>query len=181
MFEANTPSLNSLLQSAREGDRAAFDQLVGLVEVDVLRTARYLVRNHDDSLDVAQEVYMKMLRRAPPLDRLDNLRGWLYRVTVNVARDLLRRRRLRFPLKASIEWFWPRDPVQSKELRGRLIHAMKGLSFNERAAFVFRELHEIETAEVARILGCRQTTVRGYVHSARRKLQRHFPEYRETR
>lgn len=181
MVELEGSSLNTLLRRARQGERAAFDQLVGRIEVDILRTALCLVRNRDDSLDVAQEVYVKMLKQAPPLDRLDNLRGWLYRVTVNAARDLLRKRRFQRPVKTSLEWFWPRDPVQSKELQGRLIHAMNRLSFNERAAFVFRELHEIETAEVAGILGCRETTVRGYVHSARKKLQRHFPEYREIR
>ncbi len=175
--EDTTESPHSLLCKARGGDREAFDRLLAQVEKGVFRTALYLVRNREDALDVAQEVFLKLLTQAPSADRLDNLRGWLHRVTVNAARDLLRKRRLQLPLRASLQWLWPRDPVHSKEFLGRLVTAMGVLSFNERAAFVLRQLHEMETAEVAAILGCKEVTVRGYVHAARQKLQRCFPEY----
>ena len=171
------PTLDELLLRARRGDRSAFDAMVLRVEDDVFKTALYLVRNLDDAADVAQEVYVKLITKSGGLKHWSNPRGWIHRVTVNAARDLIRKRRLWLPVTASLRWFRPADPVQSEELANRLAGAMADLSFRERAAFTLRELQEIDTAEVARIMGCRPTTVRGYVHAARQKLQEHFPEY----
>lgn len=169
-------SLGELLRRARQGDRRAFDEVVRQVEEDVLKTAYYLVRNLDDAADVAQDVYVKLITKADP-GHTGNPRGWIYRITVNAARDLIRKRRLWLPLTASLRWFRPPDPVQGQRLTNRLTQAMEDLSFRERAAFVLRELQELETKEVAEALGCRPATVRGYVHSARNKLRKHFPEY----
>ncbi len=177
LIDEDRGAVKSLLQKARRGDREAFDRLIGQVETNIVKTALYLVRDRDDALDVAQEVYLKLLTHPPSVEDLDHLRGWLYRVTVNAARDLLRKRRFQLPLRAALPWLWPRDPLQSKEFQGRLVQAMKFLSFNERAAFVLRELQEMDTTEVGQVMGCKETTVRGYVHSARRKLRQFFPEY----
>ncbi len=173
------PTLEELLRQARQGDRRAYDLVVERVQDDVLRTALYLVRNLDDAADVAQEVYVKLITK-PDLNHWSNPRGWIYRVTVNAARDLLRKRRFWLPVTASLRWFRPADPVQGRQLGNRLAEAFEDLTFRERAAFVLRELQELETEEVARIMGCRPVTVRGYVHAARRKLQKHFPDYGET-
>ena len=54
------------------------------------------------------------------------------------------------------------------------------LSFNERAVFIFKELEEMDTAEVAKILGCREVTVRSHLHRAKMKLKQHFQDFREA-
>ena len=66
-----------------------------------------------------------------------------------------------------------------QELGGRLMKGLKRLTLNERAAFILRELEELDTTEVAEILGCSPVTVRGYLHEARKKLQRQFRDLRE--
>lgn len=174
-------SLDWLLNRVRQGDREAFDELIQRFEKNVLKTALFLTRNLDDAQDVAQEVYVTLVQRADTLAGMANIEGWVYRVTVNAARDLLRKRRMWAPLRASLSWIRPTDPAARREVEGRLVRALQMLSFNERAAFVFKELHEMETAEVADVLGCRQTTVRGYLHAARKKLRRRFRDFREEK
>ncbi len=175
------PDLRHLFEQARSGRREAYEQIIGHFEERVMRMAAFLTRNWDDAQDVAQEVYVKIIRKAPAVQQWDNLEGWVYRVTVNAARDWQRKQRFWLPLKELAGWAAPGGDVESREIRGRLAHALGALSFRERAAFVLSPMQELPTREVAQILGCRQTTVRGYLHSARRKLRREFSDFREER
>ncbi len=146
-----------------------------------MKTALSLTGNPADASDVAQEAYLKLVRHRGGLDELKNLRGWVYRITVNAARDLHRRNRKWAPLKEIAARMWPQDNATAAELRNRLSNALSHLSFNERAAFVFKDLHELETSEVAEILGCRPVTIRGYLHTARRKLRRQLSDLRRVK
>ena len=110
------------------------------------------------------------------MDRFD---AWVYRITVNTARDFERRKKLLLPLSEIVKVFTPRDPVLRGEIRTRLAEALSLLTFNERTAFIFKALEEMGTAETAAILGCRETTVRSYLHEARKKLQKHFRDFQD--
>ena len=171
--------LAGIVERARAGSRDAFDDLIRCFEKNVLKTALYLTRNLDDAQDVAQEVYLKIFRYLQAFEEADRINRWVYRITVNAARDFQRRKRLFLPLEAILRSVSPRDPVNQSEIRNRLTEALGILSLNERAAFIFKELEEMKTAEVAEILGCAEVTVRSYLHSARKKLQRRFRDFRE--
>ncbi len=177
--EEREEGLQSILEQARVGNREAFDRLIRLFEKQIMKTAFYLTRNLDDARDVAQEVYMKILRHLTASQSGEKLNGWIYRITVNAARDFHRKQRLRAPLHRVLSVIVPRDPVHESEVRNRLIECLGKLSFNERAAFIFRELKEMETSEVAAVLGCSEVTVRGYLHDARKKLQKYFQDFRD--
>ncbi len=93
------PDLRHLFEQARSGRREAYEQIIGHFEERVMRMAAFLTRNWDDAQDVAQEVYVKIIRKAPAVQQWDNLEGWVYRVTVNAARDWQRKQRFWLPLK----------------------------------------------------------------------------------
>ena len=86
--------LRDLAREARDGNRQAFDLLIDHYQTRVMKTALYLTRNLTDAEDVAQEVYIKIFRRLPQFKTVRELDGWVYRVTVNAARDTHRRRRI---------------------------------------------------------------------------------------
>lgn len=172
--------LADIADRARSGGRTAFDDLIVRFEKKVLKTALFLTRNMDDAQDVAQDVYIKIFRSIGSCKDVDRIECWIYRITVNAARDFQRRRRLFLPLEKIVKGSSFRDPVFRHEIRGRLAEALALLSFRERAAFIFKELEEMETAEVAGILGCREVTVRSHLHSAKKKLQRHFRDFGEN-
>ena len=178
-LEQGGESWNSILERARQGERQAFDALIALYEEQVLKTALYLTRNLHDAQDVAQEVYIKIFRGLKRIEDTQKMHSWVHRITVNAARDHLRRRRFWSPLKGIFRTAPAPDPVQGAQLRNRLAAALARLSFNERACFILSELHEMDTRGVAEILGCRAVTVRGYLHSARKKLRQHLESFRE--
>lgn len=180
VVEDSKPGLQALAEAALDGDRHAFDRLIGLVERDVMKTALYLTRNPSDAEDVAQEVYVRLFRNLDRLSDLAGLRPWLYRVTVNAARDVLRRRRPWAPLTDWLGRQPAAEPVGRSEFHTRLTEALGRLSFRERTAFVLKELEEVPTSDVAGILGCSEPTVRTHLHNARRKLRRHFSDFRSA-
>jgi RNA polymerase sigma-70 factor, ECF subfamily len=170
--------LADIIERAKTGCRDAFDGLISCFEAKVLKTALYLTRNMDEAQDIAQEVYIKIFRNIHTCKDPDRVNNWVYRITINAARDFQRRKRLFLPLEGIVKILRPHDPVIRGEIRTRLTEALILLSFNERTAFVLKVLEEMDTDEVAEILGCRTATVRSYLHGAKKKLQEHFRDFR---
>lgn len=147
-------------------------------ERQVLRTAWRLLGSRDDARDAAQEVFLRLFKYLHRFDERRELAPWLYRVTVNVCRDMERKRR-----KAWSQTVDPVPPVArdaeavrrlSQEERMAFVEqALKLLPQKERAAIVLRDIEGLPTNEVARILGSSQTTVRTQISRGRVKLKQH--------
>jgi len=170
--------LDSLLAQARRGDPRAFDRLMQRHERQVYGTARRLLGRSEDAQDAAQEVFLRLYRFLDRIEPRRPLAPWLYRVTVNVCRDLGRRRRLRrtVPLEeAELEAVAAgSDPAARAALREekRIVEeALASLSDKERAALVLRDVEGLPTEEVAEILGSSPPTVRSQICRARLKIR----------
>jgi len=178
-----------LIRAASTGDRAAFDELVRLKRERVVRTAFQVTGDLEDAMDVAQGVFVKLWQG---LDRYDTGRRfdtWLYRVTVNAAIDFIRTR----GPKGMIQPL-PDDPsnLVADDVRGieesldlgtlqkAFTRLAAGLAPKQRAAFVMREIEGLDTAEVARVMGVAESTVRNHLFQARKTLKaaliREYPE-----
>lgn len=175
-FDGHT--LDELLELARNGNRAAFDQLVDFVEDDVLRTAIYLTQNLDDARDVAQDVYVKLLSKVGSINDASGLRSWARRVTINTARDHYRKSRFLVPIRNLVRRVSPPDPAENVQIQSRILASLATLSFSERAVFVLYEIHALKTREIAGILNCKEVTVRSHLHNARSKLRRKLHDLR---
>lgn len=172
--------LADIVERAKSGSRDAFDDLIARFEGKVMKTALYLTRNLADAQDIAQEVYIKIFRSIQTCRDFDHIDHWVYRITVNTTRDFQRRIRFFKPIEKVVKGVRFKDTVQRDEIKNRLTAALALLSFKERAVFIFKILEDMETVEVAGILGCREVTVRSHLHSARKKLQRHLHDIREA-
>ncbi len=179
-----------LIRAAAAGDRSAFGELVDRKRERVVRTAYQITGNLDDALDVAQGVFVKLWQG---LDRFDTRRRfdtWMYRVTTNAAIDLLRSQGPRGQLQplpedpATLEVGAESPDIEAALDLGRLQQAFMRLSAElapkQRAAFVLREIEDQPTADVARIMGVTESTVRNHLLQARRLLRagllRDYPE-----
>jgi RNA polymerase sigma-70 factor (ECF subfamily) len=187
--DASEPETAEWVRRAREGDGTAFGLLVERHERMVLRTALRLLGRLDQAQDAAQETFLRMHRYLARFDEARDLGPWLYRVVVNASRDIARRRassRL-LPLDAVREADrtasrgGPEEiesAVSRAEQRRLVQAALDTLPEKERAAVVLRDIEGLPTAEVARILGSSEGTVRSQVSTARLKIKR-FVEGRE--
>jgi len=169
-----------LIRAAVEGDLGAFDELVLRKRERVIRIAFQVTGDLEEAKDVAQAVFLRLwrvLRRFDPGRRFDT---WLYRMTVNLAIDQLRTHGPKgifepLPsdpaLPAPSARFGPEQSLDLAALQRAFLRLAARLAPKQRAAFVLREIDGLETAEVARILGVRESTVRNHLHQARRILR----------
>lgn len=175
-----------LLERAKAGDLEAFDQLMRLHERQVLGTALRLLGKMEDAQDAAQETFLRLYKSLNRLPDIQEIKSWLYRVTINVCKDMLRQRRRRAwepitgPDPASLQ----PDPELAwvHQERGHLVEmALKTLPEKERAAVVLRDMQGLSTREVAGILGSSEVTVRSQICVARGKLKKFTDRYLRKR
>lgn len=81
----------SWIRQARAGDSQAFRQLVILYQRQVLHTAYHLMGRIEQAQDAAQEVFLRLFRSLDRIRAEQEISPWLYRVTINVCRDLWRK------------------------------------------------------------------------------------------
>ncbi len=167
----------------------SFENLVNEHGGRVLRTATRILRDTSLANDVHQEVFLAIWRRWHRYNGDVNWPAYLYRVTVRKALALAQRRTVGdVPAKISVETQdvaslqsmttnGPDGALVAGELQQRLAAALGRLPRREADAFVLLRLERLETADVAGIMGCAESTVRVHLHRAVAKLARELHEY----
>jgi RNA polymerase sigma-70 factor (ECF subfamily) len=172
--------LTDLIRAAAGGDRRAFEDLVLKKRDRVVRTAFQITGNLEDARDVAQGVFLRLWRVLQRFDLTKRFDTWLYRITVNAAIDTLRERGPKGILQALPEDAGDRlrDPSRGpdasldlKELQRAFLRLAARLAPRQRAAFVLKDIEGRDTAEIARVLGVTESTVRNHLLQARRILR----------
>jgi RNA polymerase sigma-70 factor (ECF subfamily) len=85
----------SLIQRARDGDDAAYNEIVQAYRKRILGTISRLIGRPEDVEDVGQEVFLRLYYSLDQLRAPEVFEPWLYRLTVNAAYDYMRRQRRR--------------------------------------------------------------------------------------
>src|SRR5215210_7017486 len=73
-----------LIERARAGDGAAFEQIMIYHQRKVVSTAWRLLGNEDDARDAAQEVFLRVYKHLDKFDPAQEFAAWLYRIIINV-------------------------------------------------------------------------------------------------
>jgi RNA polymerase sigma-70 factor (ECF subfamily) len=192
--EADPARDAALVARARDGDRAAFDELVLRHEDRVYNMALRMLGNPDDALDLAQEVFLSAYRALKGFESKALFSTWLYRVTVNRCRDEMRRRatvkhtrptRLGGPdaddpaADPPARTASPEEAAASREATAIVAAAVAALPDEAREAIVLRDVEGLAYEEIADVLDLPVGTVRSRLHRARLdlkgKLERFFP------
>ena len=86
---------NELIELFQNGDDSAFNHLVLRYQQKVYWVARRFVNDHDGADDVTQEVFCKVYESLREFRNESSVYTWLYRITVNIALNSLRRQKVR--------------------------------------------------------------------------------------
>lgn len=180
----------NLALEAQGGDEQAFEALVKRHSGGLHRAVARILSDDAEAWDVVQMAFLKAWQQLDRYNSRWSFATWLYRIGTNVAIDLIRSRKSRdrthqagmehrLRLVGGIE---PTSQVAEEgEVNSVIALVLPFLSPQQRAAFVLREIEDMDTAEVAVILGCTTTTVRNHIFQARKTLRREieerFPEY----
>jgi RNA polymerase sigma-70 factor (ECF subfamily) len=161
--------MSGILPAAAE---ASFEEVARLRAPRILRTAYRILGNWADAEDVAQEALVRLHRHGLRFPNDAALGAWVYRVTVNLCLDRARAARPAEPISdlPSRSLSAEAAAIQAQE-KQRLMNALALLPARERAALVLREIEDLDTAEVAAILGSSEGTVRSQVSKAIARLR----------
>ncbi len=174
-----------------------FENLVNEHGRRVLGTATRVLRDANLAYDVHQEVFLGVWRRWHGYNGDVNWPAYLYRATVRKALEIARRRmgkagrgvkcqassiedhglepsNLNLPTSPA-----PDSAMQADELQQKLVAALARLPRRQAEAFILSRLEKRETAEIAKLLGCSEPTVRVHLHRAVMKLAVELHEYLE--
>lgn len=176
--------LPALVSRARSGEAEAFEEIIVRFERQVLGTAHRMLGNPDDARDAAQEVFLRLHKYLHRFDEARELAPWLYRVTVNVCRDIGRNRRAGMTVsfeqqqaQGALDHLASHHDIESEirvaQERQIIAAALATLPEKERAAIVLRDIEGLETSEVARILESSESTVRSQISMARVKIKKY--------
>lgn len=163
----------SLAQAAANGDRQAFAVLVGRVYDRVYAYAVRLTGNRIEAEDLAQDICAALPTKLKSFRGESKLTTWLYRITVNAARD--RFRRASTFARASDGWGdWElarqAEMAETAERVDWLMTAMRGLSVDLRETLAL-VLDGVTHAEAAQILEVSEGTVSWRISEAKKKLK----------
>lgn len=145
---------------------------------ELLGTLYYLVGNVEDARDAVQEAFVKCWRRRETVAEVVNLKAWIFRIALNVGRDLRstgwRKRRKRLPEDENV--IGSHDPSQDAEILRReqlalVRRALLDLRPEEQEVFLLRQNGEMTYEEIARLINIPLGTVKTRMRLAISKLR----------
>jgi len=178
-----------LVERCKAGSRRAFDELISTHQDRVLNTAFRLMGNYDEALDLTQEVFLNCFRKIASFKGDSALSTWLYRITVNTAKNRWKYQQSRgysktqsmdAPLAADDEEMisqfpdtqpTPRKVASDREAVACLEQQLQNLSDEYREVMVLRYVEELSYEDIAEILRVSLGTVKSRIHRARNELR----------
>jgi RNA polymerase sigma-70 factor (ECF subfamily) len=139
----------------------------------VFRTAYRLTGNAADAEDALQTVFLRLLRRTPEADPLENSESYLRRAAINAALDVIRSRQSDRVVELNADV--PRH--EQHDLRHELSRALAQLDARSAEIFTLRFLEGFTNTEIAKMLQISQVLVAVIVHRARKQLRKQLESY----
>ena len=180
-----------LVALARDGDRAAFDELVRRHADGLYAVVVRLCADRHEAEEVTQEAFLRAWRGLPAFRGDAQFFTWLYRIGVNEARRRADGRRRRQVIVVSLDEqrehasgdrsVQPLDRAEQADLRGTLDAAIAALPVDQRAALVLRDVEGLSTAQAAAVLGLREAAFKSRLHRARELLRAGLADHARQR
>lgn len=175
------------------GDLDSFNQLVLRWERPIYALAYRVIGREEDARDVCQETFLRAFRALGGFKGQAKFSSWLYRITLNLCRDWIRRER-RQPLAQTPEGVdlvelageaedteSIEDLVARKEIGTAVAKAMALLPEEQRTAIVLKEYHGLTFQEIADMLDCPLSTVKTRLYQGLTVLRRQLERSNVTR
>jgi len=182
-----------LIERAREGDDAAFNQIVQAYRKRILGTIARLISRSEDVEDVGQEVFVRLYFSLDQLRSPEVFEPWLYRLTVNAAYDYLRRQRRRTEARLgdlSEKQVMMADAAESgrrheeAERLGKMRDLVDALFANvseeDRSLMTLKEVEGMSLKELEKIYRVNENALKVRLFRARQRVLKAYAASRHT-
>lgn len=178
----------NLMLRFQNGDESAFREIVEQHKLSVLNLCYRFVGNREDAEDIAQDVFIRILKAAPRYKPNASLSTWIYRITVNVCLNFNRRKKIlnffslnhqyesgqtaedRLPELMSEEQ--PDSELEKKELQKIVQDAIQSLPENQQTVVVLHRYEGLSYQQIADVLDTTVSAVESRLHRAKLNLQK---------
>ena len=175
-----------LIQRIQNGEQQAFSLLVRKYQTRVANILTRYVRSTGDIPDVSQEVFIKVYRSLPNFRGDSAFYTWLFRITVNTAKNYLTSQSRRPPASdidaeeadsydgsgALKDEDNPEAILHSQEVKRVILDTINNLPDELKSAITLREIEGMSYDEIAQIEGCPIGTVRSRIFRAREAIDK---------
>jgi RNA polymerase sigma-70 factor (ECF subfamily) len=183
-LEGNT---REVIAACQRGDRDAFRTLFEAYQDKVYSIALRYSGDRTAALDMAQEIFLKLLSNIHDFRGNSGFETWLYRVVVNGCLDQRRRtRRVAVFIQDLLGAFSvPRETVLHEMMRAeveeQVQRSVATLAPEQRMAVILRYTQGLSYEEIADIMACSRGTVASRLNRAHKALERRLSHLRERR
>ena len=176
--------IEEALEILKSGNRQDIEQALETLQGVVYGFGMKVCGSHEDAQDTAQETLIRLARQLREFPDARALSVWLYKVAKSQC--LMSRRKSKFapaqmlsldelmpkepplsPVAAGSREITPEEIVLKQELRGRLEHAILSLPKHYRMVLILRDMEQLDTREVAEVMGISEETTKMRLHRAR--------------
>ena len=181
-----------LVHASKNGDVAAFEQLVKKYDRQLLRIAQSVTHNREDSQDAVQEAFLKAYQKLAEFREDSQFSTWLIRITLNQSLMKLRKHRATREISLDEDFQadgdilprevadWAPNPEQlfrATELRNILMNTLKDLSPILRTVFVLRDIERLSIDQTAEVLNISHGAVKARLWRVRLQLRQRLNKY----
>jgi len=181
-----------LVARTQGGDPRAFDALVRKYSSRLYGLVYNMTSNHEDTNDLLQDIFSKAYRSIKGFRGKSSFYTWLHTIATNMTINFLKKRSRNYRMSLDdVDSGVHNDPefieltsgpdarreVNLKELQQRLNEAMMKLSNEHRAVVTMFDIQGMPHAEIGKILGISEGTVRSRLFYAHRQLQNYLQEF----
>lgn len=182
----------ALMLRVRQGDTAAFAELVDKYKQPVMNLASRTLRDAAEAEDLAQNVFLQAFKSAGRYQATAKFSTWLFTIARNLCLNEIRRR-ARHPAESLDQTHdasdHPVHQVESKavasppdqllrgELETKVEQAIQALPENQRTALLLCREEELSYEEIAAVLGCSLSATKSLIHRGRETLKQQLKPY----
>jgi RNA polymerase sigma-70 factor (ECF subfamily) len=188
----------TLVTRVRQGDQRAFRLLVERYQRKVFSVALGMLKDKEEAMDVSQEAFVKVYKYLDHFKGDSSFYTWLYRITVNICIDVLRKRNALKGEQVEFDETVKMDAAEAnigslgsqmgtnpqkaalrRELAEKINEALQEVPEKHRAILLLREVEGMSYEDLARTLEIPKGTVMSRLFHARLKVQKILSEYIE--
>jgi RNA polymerase sigma-70 factor (ECF subfamily) len=176
--EAMPHVIERVIEGCQNGDQEAFRELFETHKDRVYSIALRYAGDPAVAMDIAQEVFVKLMSRIGQFRGDSSFESWLYRLVVNCCLDHRRRhKRLQPLLDEVLDLFrspqqTPLEDLMRDEMQAEVRRVVAKLAPEQRIAVVLRYTEGLSYEEIAEATGCSRGTVASRLNRAHKILER---------
>lgn len=177
-----------LVNALIEGDEGAYRYVIRMYREPVIRLCRGFTGSFEDAEDLAQDIFLEVIRSVGKFRSQSTVSTWIYRIAVNKSLNYIRDNKKRNYDKfgrGDEESFRGGDeydadiPLVNKEHAEALHNALNKLPEAQRTAFILSKYEDLRYSEIADIMRTSISSVESLLFRAKRNLQDKLREYYE--